>query len=357
MPIKSLLRLKCVSKSWHSRISNPNFAKLHLQLSNYSQHPNRILLTSCPHHLSSIDINTSLHDDSDTINLNFPPFKPHDKVRIFCSCRGFVLLFVKQDLFIWNPVTGSDKQISLPPRCKSPPTPFAFCYDESIDDYFIGLSYPFYDLHIQPKWRFAILSLRTNSWEKLDLNRSPFPSLGTIFNGAIHFIVHTRGLPEVIAFDMTTKDLRKVPSPIGRNLCCAELGVHEGGCLALTAETTEEIQVWMMREYGVVESSWTKFISVASDHQSGICSFFIPSLVIYKERDDEFVTTYVGIDFSGEGLAKLNYKGQVVEHIRTYRPDHLCKRPASQFSTPSNIPRTYWRRPIAYTETLLPLPS
>ncbi|XP_028795869.1 putative F-box protein At1g47300 [Neltuma alba] len=86
MPIKSLLRSKCVSKSWRSRISHPNFPKLHAQLSPYSQHPTRILITSYPQ-MKSLDINASLHDDSATLNLDFPPLHPENDIVCFMGSK------------------------------------------------------------------------------------------------------------------------------------------------------------------------------------------------------------------------------------------------------------------------------
>ena len=134
-----------------------------------------------------------------------------------------------------NPVTGSYKPILLPPHYKSLVNPFAFCYHEPTDDYFIGLSY-----HHESVEVFEVLSLRTNSWERLDLNynhsRIPHPNLGTLFNGAIHFLAYISGsylFPDIIAFDVTTKALRQVSPICEQMLLCAELGVHEG-CLALT---------------------------------------------------------------------------------------------------------------------------
>ncbi|KAI9080066.1 hypothetical protein K1719_037999 [Acacia pycnantha] len=338
LPVRSLVSLKCVSKSWRSIISNPNFAKLHLQLSNYSQYPNRIFLPTSPQ-MKSIDINTSLDNDSDTLNLIFPPpIKSHSQVCIMGSCRGIVLLqTLNMDLLMWNPVTGAYKNIALPPRFKSPIL-FAFCYDESLDDYFVGLSYGHDYPYRRIRELFEVLSVRTNSWQNLDLhhhciirslNRS-----GTIFNGAIHFIANyddtSYTSPQVIAFDTTTKGLRKVPLPIGTKLECAGLGIHKG-CLALTCASLNVIKVWVMREYGV-KPSWTKLFSVYRFHQSDICCIW--PLVFFKA--DEFVTSYHTKD-GREGLSKWNDKGELLEH-RAYAP---------------NRSKTY---AIAHTETLLPLP-
>ncbi|KAI9084249.1 hypothetical protein K1719_033756 [Acacia pycnantha] len=343
LPVRSLLSLKCVSKSWRSKISNPNFVKLYLQLSNYSkaQYPDRILFVNS-RQTRSVDINASFHNDSNTVNVVFPAYKPCTQVYAVGSCRGIVLLRIEEDIFLWNPVTGAYKNISLPPGFKLPIT-FAFCYDESLDDYFIGLSnYSGYPCNMIPE-PFEVLSLRTNSWQTLNLTfhcRKLFQSNGTIFNGAIHFTADTCGLDaslELIAFDVTTKDLRKVPPPSDTNFQYPDLGVYKG-CLALTGATTSGIFIWMMTEYGV-QSSWTMLFFLPR-YQSGIG--FVHPFVFFKQGD-EFVTSYTS-ENCYEGLSKWNDRGEMLEH-RTYRPNRL--------------PRPfigYWTRAIAYTETLHPLP-
>ncbi|KAI9080054.1 hypothetical protein K1719_037987 [Acacia pycnantha] len=125
-----------------------------------------------------------------------------------------------------------------------------------------------------------------------------------LFISQLILLAH-RPSPQVIAFDITTKGLRKVPLPIGTNLECAGLGIHKG-CLALTCASLTEIQVWVMREYGV-KPSWTKLLSVDRFLESDIRCIW--PLVFFKEGD-EFVTSYHTKD-GGEGLSKWNDKGEL----------------------------------------------
>jgi hypothetical protein len=75
LPVKLLLQLRCVCKSWKSLISNPKFAKKHLSLStacqlyfrSYSDPLDKYILTSYPLH--SIFTNVT----SNFTRLEFPP--------------------------------------------------------------------------------------------------------------------------------------------------------------------------------------------------------------------------------------------------------------------------------------------
>jgi len=87
LSVKSLLRFKCVCKSWFSLISDPHFANSHADVS-----AARIVLisrTPTPVGIRSIDFETSINHDS--ISLDHPFLLP----RSYCfyeikgSCRGF----------------------------------------------------------------------------------------------------------------------------------------------------------------------------------------------------------------------------------------------------------------------------
>ncbi|XP_028761028.1 F-box/kelch-repeat protein At3g23880-like [Neltuma alba] len=257
---KSILRCKCLSKSWYSLISSPKFTDLHFQRSS-SQHAHRFLYTNPPERIRSIDINASFNDHSATIELDFPLIKPYTDINIITSCRGFLLLMLVKDqlLFLWNPTTGLHKQISNPPLPWVPTISYGFCYDESVDDYLV-VAFNFND----PSWleSFVIFSLRTNSWQKLTISDSyqlpkitiPFPvKSGSFLNGSIHWLISCCDPPQVeakiIALDITTKDLREIPGPPDDDDNCMnyDLGVL-GGFLTITSyyKTTP----WVKLRYG-----------------------------------------------------------------------------------------------------------
>lgn len=108
LPVSCLLRLKCVCKSWLSLISDSNFEKSHYDLA--AKPTYRVLFkTTCGFKVSSIDLESSLHDHTPARSHVLPrPLSPHNL--IYGSCRGFLLLdFEDGNLLVWNPATGLKK--------------------------------------------------------------------------------------------------------------------------------------------------------------------------------------------------------------------------------------------------------
>jgi hypothetical protein len=104
LPVKTLIQFKCVCKSWFSLISDPHFAKLCFDL----KHTRRLMYISVfPPRFGSIDFEAFLNNDPDLASLNINYWLPHSDfpVQIKGSCRGFIFLYCRPDIYIWNPST------------------------------------------------------------------------------------------------------------------------------------------------------------------------------------------------------------------------------------------------------------
>ncbi|XP_061344246.1 F-box protein CPR1-like [Gastrolobium bilobum] len=318
LPVKSLVRFKCVCKSWFSLISDPQFAKSHFDLAAAPTH--RLLVDKS--FRASIDIEAFFDDDSALVHLATPiPFYRNSSLRMLGSCRGFILLKFGRnsnfDLILWNPSTGSHKTIpfSRPYSWSS-----SYCglgYDVATDDYLV--------ITILPH-RIEFFSLKTNSWNKIEGNY-PFSKdgddwgwyaykvgkVGLFLNGALHWLDVPDGVDVV---DKTARCL---------SLCyCWSRGTSEA-----------MIEIWTMKEYKV-QSSWTK--SAVS-----ITFLMAPDIYLSPICFTEGGEIVVGSDDRGV-LMKLNGEGKLLNYRKYNRGFVESMSLSNPFS-------------IMYRESLLSLPS
>ncbi|MED6171441.1 hypothetical protein PIB30_040738 [Stylosanthes scabra] len=281
LPVKSLIRFRCVSKQWLSLISDSRFAKLHYDTADAAPANNNTRVLYLSNKVSEarcIDLEASILSD---YALQLPISCRNVPLGILGSCRGFILLRPHvngTDLILWNPVTGSHKAVPYPVDDPTAPCWTGFDgtnllwgglgYDESTDDFFVvvGLGWRsgFEDIRFQ--WHY--FSVRTNSWKEIECGHLPphFPlnECGVFCNGAIHWLAmkDTAFNDIIVSFDIAGKHLSMMSLPI---LSFPEMqGCHDwrlkvfGGCLGISyLKKNWKIGLWVMKEYNM-ESSWTK---------------------------------------------------------------------------------------------------
>ncbi|KAI4317717.1 hypothetical protein L6164_025565 [Bauhinia variegata] len=318
LPVKSLVRFKCVCKSWLSLISDPQFAKSHFELA--SKHTHRLIYIAASD-ARSIDYEAPLHDDSAVANLNFPLDPPIYFVQIMGSCRGFLLLKNELNLFLWNPSTGFLKPLTLSRSCEISsnvnvvPTLYGFGFDPLTDDFLVVLG-SYVPSAAGLVTHFEYLSLKTNSWKKVAGSELPYvnpidePGAGVLLNDAIHWIAFRldEWVGVILAFDLEEKSLREVPMPGGIHFVFCDLVVL-GGSLCLCYTGIDSVEIWLMKQYRV-RSSWTK--SIVLSVADILTNTFSP---ICFTKGGEIV----GLD-GCTGLVKFNHKGELLGQ-RDYSPD------------------------------------
>ncbi|XP_061372586.1 F-box/kelch-repeat protein At3g23880-like [Gastrolobium bilobum] len=271
LPVRSLLRFKCVCKSWLTLISNSKFAKSHYDIAAAPTH--RLLVQpNNEGYLGSIDIEAPLHDHSAQVYLTGPksssPFTSPECLRLWGSCRGFILLRYLYNLILWNPATGSQKSIPCYHDYSGyKKFLYGFGYDASRDDYLVitGVGLKNVGTHM------CSFSLKTNSWNKIEgldfpyLDHGGKSRCGLLLNGALHWMAVSHKFDSVIlSFDLKERSLSEIPLPLEFTneslfeICC--LVVIEG-CLSLCSPAGQNgaLVCWVMKEYKV-QSSWTMSI-------------------------------------------------------------------------------------------------
>ncbi|XP_024156233.1 F-box/kelch-repeat protein At3g23880 [Rosa chinensis] len=314
VPVKSLIRFSCVSKRWRSIIiSDPQFGKAHLKLASEQRSITKRLILSVflsasfrDHQfqtrvdLRSQSLESLFGDNSSVTNLTFPS-EDIRRTNILGSCNGLVVLLdYYKEWSIWNPSTRFFRKIPAPDFSSvtkkstiTQPDRYGFGYVSSTDDYKLVLvvhigsdDFRPDDFGFAPDVKIFIFSVRANSWKISEVSRWPFlrytptSDCGTLSNEAIHWVNqyydYLEGYTEAIcAFDLESEELRKVPAPcfnqddyddrvLNRRM---QTVVDSGGCLCVSFQffhaNYKDIELWMMRDYGV-SNSWMKLLKFSN---------------------------------------------------------------------------------------------
>ena len=106
IPVRSLIRLGCVWKSWYALLKNPNFTTKHFNHSN-----NNSYFIYIPRQLGTANASISLTSSIKSFNLPFildVPFVSIPGVLRICgSCNGLICLIIiaSSMILLWKPAT------------------------------------------------------------------------------------------------------------------------------------------------------------------------------------------------------------------------------------------------------------
>ncbi|XP_075649833.1 F-box protein At3g08750-like [Castanea sativa] len=175
MPVKSLLRFRCVCKTWYSFITNPNFISTHLLCYN---HDDDGCVIHMPRSNSLRQICTVAFDRSfETISEFRIPFNFQSGHPEFMgSCNG-ILCFVDHrkfaivDVYLWNPSIIKFKR--LPDTCLTqlPIIALGFGFDSQNNDYKV-VRILWIDPKPMPPPEVQVYSLSSDSWIRVELGIS-----------------------------------------------------------------------------------------------------------------------------------------------------------------------------------------
>ena len=290
LPVKSLIRFRCVSKSWNSLITTSAFIKSHLTRS-LPKSSNKLIVRHCvdsPHveHYKLIDNNND--SPSDQIqHIDFPlTSRRINHFLLIGSANGLFSLFEQDRFVLWNP--SIRKFITLPKPCITVKKyglvtcRSAFGFDPRTNDYKVvriafqcrtntseEAKIPLVEVYSLSEGSWRITSAGDSFSPRISFDdwRQPSASL----NGAVHFVTKDRDnkwCPLVSSFDLGDEVFREMSVPNG-----ALTGIDYfhtsviGGSLSLLCHDTHKntvnkfCSIWVMKEYGVVDS-WTKLFAV-----------------------------------------------------------------------------------------------
>ncbi|KAF6145010.1 hypothetical protein GIB67_013361 [Kingdonia uniflora] len=271
LPTNSLLRFKCVSKSWYSTINGAPFVKLHFSKGA------RGLIFNFGRALVHVESSCAF-DEAKKMDISIKGHASYQEYKVVSSCHGFLCVFMLnkkveiRTLYVYNPVTKESMELpTLPFSLKSVGWIGFGIHPSTRECKVVVVTYLLYaEMH----------TLGTDSWRRIHMIESnimcrvPFhpwisvlpKPLTVLVNGVFHWIVTTTNQTKpitIVSFDLGDEGFKVIPYP--DDICLEEkkpsLGVL-GGCLSIfNFGSKMGTEVWVMKEYNV-KRSWTKVYNI-----------------------------------------------------------------------------------------------
>ncbi|GLT95749.1 hypothetical protein SLE2022_134130 [Rubroshorea leprosula] len=291
LPVRSLLRFRCLSTSLCTEIDSPYFIKNHLNRS-IQMGTRQKLTVFNEDFMDTTDFYTAdIDDDLKAASLLNNPLKsPHHCTLICGSCNGLILLGMilkpflgvflganlNMDLAIWNPFTRRYKKLPLCPVQTLPWykqfLSFGLGYDSALDDYkVIMISHVEESNH--DSFQVWVFSLKSNSWRR---SRDVLPGeenctrlvVGYFANGGLHW----NSKNDILGFDLANEVFFKIqkvndcgPTAIRINILVF-FGVNLYIPILRSEHKTIEFYLYASDKRGEIASgSWRKEFNVEEE--------------------------------------------------------------------------------------------
>ena len=298
LPVKSVLRFRCVCKPWDSSITSPNFISTHLNNTNNDDDQDQTFLiqTCIQYNTRKIPIISKVLCCDRTFDWLFeyptPSVFDLNMSRMVGSCNGLVCLVrhgnrstTSDSIYLWNPSIRKFKR--LPDSCLS--QHFSNGQDDWVSTGFACQSKT-NDYKVVKLWSTPVVAevytLSSDSWRRAEISLKSNVVVSYIdipdphfVSGALHWLAyHTESEREreflnrmmILSFDVDNEEFGEMALPDGDILHQRSLSVFKGNLAFITygcPEYDDDIMpdsqcfIWVMREYGVHES-WNKLFSI-----------------------------------------------------------------------------------------------
>ncbi|PIA34624.1 hypothetical protein AQUCO_03700129v1 [Aquilegia coerulea] len=270
LPVKSLSRFRCVSKTWLKLFTcdDPYFSKLNANHNaNYNPTHPGILFTDLKFGVFYV-ADYNVIDKAERLPFQTSTLNDY---KIVAICNGLVCFRDSYlNVYIWNPIIQDHITIPCSPLpshfTTSNNTLFGFGFHQGTNEYKVirivwscEKNSEGFQSHV------SVYTLGTNStWRILPdylsgMKYAYEPSV--LVTGALHWIAaRTLGSCVIVSFDMEHEFFKEIPQPTGIEYKYARIVRvgNMGGYLSLSYSIHKgNVHIWQMKEYGVVES-WTQ---------------------------------------------------------------------------------------------------
>jgi F-box interacting protein len=294
LPIKLLGQLRCLCKSFNFLISDPKFAKKHLQLSTKRLH----LMLTCIDDISSEWLLCdspipSIFSTSTTVFTQTQLYPPNSITTLFSHGQKFVDLRCSSDgifcgeldlgcYFLWNPSITKFKL--LPPLGNT--FSVSFGYDHFIHNYKV--------ISVSSNNEVSVYTFGTDYWTRIqDIpNNYRIHNIGTFLSGTVNWFAtddSDLSMHFILSLDLEKESYQHLLLP-NSNYDSSMLGLMRD-CLCLSGSSDMFMDVWIMKEYGDQES-WTKLYIVPDIQDHGLKPF--GPLYIYE--DDQLLLEFYAME-------------------------------------------------------------
>ncbi|XP_058787910.1 F-box/kelch-repeat protein At3g23880-like [Vicia villosa] len=302
LSVKSLLQFRCVSKSWKSLISDPQFAKKHLNLSttrrllrvSYDSPSHRFILNSYSLQSVFTDTNYNLTRFQFPLDVISERYSHH----LVGSCDGILCVAnyrispdYKRFVVLWNPSIRKYKEL---PHFENPAElyrlrlrmTYGFGYDHVSHDYKLLVLYSCLTEHTT---RAKVYTLKTDSWRTIQPFPSDFGTLpdypqgryGKYVSSTVNWMTCQRW---IVSFDLVNESYRKIlPPRQQREPIYLGLSVLRDWLCIIS-----DHDVWVMKEYGI-RDSWTKLFNVTHLLDPPSNSFRLTNVIF---QDDQVLLVF-----------------------------------------------------------------
>ncbi|XP_062009182.1 F-box/kelch-repeat protein At3g06240-like [Rosa rugosa] len=347
LPVKSLIRFRCVSKAWRAFISDPYFVRKHLSHSDTKNSFNLNLLLST-YLATSIHYRALLKIEEDgtvaSSELQYPIQVPNAftsrilEKRLVGSYNGLICLSFYGDtadtFMLWNPCTGESKLLPKPTAFDTSYGVFyGFGYDSAADDCKIvrgncrsrnggGIGDGPQETIIE------VFALKTGCWRTLEtVDNVVLSDQGCFVNGALHWFNEQRFPVALMCFDLAEERFREVAVPyppgfVEEHYFSVGIAVIRN-CLTVYFEPTNgsDYKMWVMKEYGIKES-WAEVMSIPFEVLPGDYVLGLEPLCLFE--NDEVL-----MSLDREALTLYNQKEKTFRNIFKCREDHFWSETAT----------------------------
>ncbi|OMO75813.1 hypothetical protein COLO4_25854 [Corchorus olitorius] len=278
LPVISLIQSTLVCRAWQNLIQDPLLATKHFSNMVNKGAPTFIFQSNRP---------------ESSYQLFFVDFSPHSQGKVILkklpyssmswylvdSCNGLLCMRDFRGIYICNPFTR--RYLELPKLTNNPMEAghIGFSFHQAANEYKV-LQIVFrrsliirrrnvatYDL---VESEVHVLTIGNPAWRNLGTIPYDFtrPMLKAMVNGKLHCLTKpNRQLTAslLVSFDLETEQFQEVPKPdcCGLDKCLHQLMVLRGCLSAGAYHENEQLEIWVMKQYGVKES-WIKEYTIGT---------------------------------------------------------------------------------------------